>query len=168
MSAIEVRPFRPADWSAVEEIYRHGIATGHATFEEHPPTWEEFDRGKIPGLRFVADIEGRLAGWVAASPVSSRAAYRGVIEHSVYIHPAAQGQGVARVLLAEFLEASDAAGFWMVQSSIFPENTVSIALHERAGFRRVGVRERIALMTYGPLAGTWRDTVLFERRRPAE
>lgn len=59
----------------------------------------------------------------------------------------------------------DDAGVWTVQSSIFPENVASLAVHESAGFRRVGRRERIALMTYGPWAGRWRDTVLVERRR---
>ena len=76
-----------------------------------------------------------------------------------------RGGGVGRALLDSFLEAMDTAGVWTVQSSIFPENHASLALHERAGFRRVGQRERIALMTYGPWAGKWRDTVLIERRR---
>ena len=90
--------------------------------------------------------------------------YRGVVEHSVYVSPDARGRGVGAELLQAFLDAADAAGIWTVQSSIFPENTASLALHDRAGFRRVGRRERIALMTYGPWAGQWRDTILVERR----
>ena len=107
-----------------------------------------------------------MLGWAAASPVSTRAAYRGVIEHSVYVHRDARGRGAGRRLLDAFVAASDRAGFWTIQSSIFPENTASLALHDRAGFRRVGIRERIAQMTYGPEADRWRDTILIERRRP--
>lgn len=160
-----IRELRPQDWSAVEAIYREGIDAGNATFEENPPTWQAFDDGKIRDARLVAvDDTGSVVGWAAASPVSSRAAYRGLVEHSVYVADMARGRGVGRDLLQAFLEAADEAGYWMVQSSIFPENTASLALHERAGFRTVGRRQAIALMTYGPHAGRWRDTVLVEWR----
>lgn len=160
-----IRPMQPEDWPEVEAIYRDGIDAGNATFEADPPTWEAFDAGKVTDVRLVAtDENGVVLGWAAASPVSSRDVYRGVIEHSVYVAAAAQGRGIGRQLLVAFLEEADAAGYWMVQSSIFPENTASITLHERAGFRVVGRREAIALMTYGPHAGTWRDTVLVEWR----
>lgn len=166
MSDILIRAMTTADWAAVESIYREGIATGNATFETHPPTWRVFDAGKLPLGRLVAeDAAGAVIGWVAASPVSSREAYRGVVEHSVYVANEAQGRGVGALLLDAFLRATDGAGVWTVQSSIFPENPRSLALHERAGFRRVGHRERIALMTYGPWTGHWRDTILVERRR---
>lgn len=154
-----------ADWPAVENIYRQGIATGNATFEAEPPSWDAFDAGKLEVGRLVAvGREGGILGWVAASAVSSRDAYRGVVEHSVYVSPDARGRGVGADLLGAFLRAADDAGIWTVQSSIFPENSASLALHDRAGFRRIGRRERIALMTYGPWAGQWRDTVLVERR----
>lgn len=167
MIGATIRPLTPADWPAVERIYREGIATGHATFEAEPPSWEAFDTGKLSGLRLVAaNADGTVAGWAAASPVSARPAYRGVIEHSVYIADLARGNGVGGALLEAFIAAADAAGIWTIQSSIFPENTASLRLHERHGFRTVGTRERIALMGYGPLAGVWRDTVLIERRRP--
>jgi len=175
MSVLRIRPLGHCDWPAVEAIYREGIATGHATFEAEPPSWDAFTASRCPDLRLVAvDVadrvtggEGeRVLGWAAASPISARAVYRGVVEHSVYVAQDARRAGVARALLDALLTAADAGGYWTVQSSIFPENTASLALHERAGFRRVGVRERIALMTYGPRAGTWRDTILVERRRP--
>lgn len=167
MTDATIRPLTPADWPAVEGIYREGIATGHATFEAEPPSWEAFDTGKLSGLRLVAaNADGTVAGWAAGSPVSARPAYRGVIEHSVYIADLARGNGVGGALLEAFIAAADAAGIWTIQSSIFPENTASLRLHERHGFRTVGTRERIALMGYGPLAGVWRDTVLIERRRP--
>ncbi|MEO5919830.1 MAG: N-acetyltransferase family protein [Pseudolysinimonas sp.] len=155
---------RADDWPQVEAIYREGIEAGNATFESEPPTWEAFDSGKVPEARLVAVDGDEILGWAAASPISSRAAYRGVVEHSVYVRADAQGRGVGRELLAAFLDAAEAAGYWMVQSSIFPENTASMRLHEIAGFRTVGSRTAIALMTYGPYAGAWRDTVLVEWR----
>lgn len=161
----EVREMTPADWPTVEQIYAQGIEDGEATFEVATPTWEAFDVGKLPSLRFVAiDESGALLGWIAASPVSSRPAYRGVIEHSVYIDRAARGRGLGRRLLDTFINAAEGAGVWTIQSSIFPENTASLRLHETAGFRVVGRRERIARSGAGPHAGLWRDTLLIERR----
>jgi len=162
-----VRAMLPEDWEQVEAIYREGIATGHATFEAEPPTWEAFDAEKLDVGRLVA-VDGDLfLGWTALSSVSARPVYRGVVEHSLYIAAAARGQGIGTLLLGALLIAADEAGLWTIQSSIFPENTASLALHDRAGFRRVGTRERIAQMTYGPAAGAWRDTILIERRRQA-
>ena len=162
---VTVRDLRPDDWPAVEAIYREGIDSGNATFEADPPTWEAFDSGKLREARLVAvDEGGVVVGWAAASPVSSRAVYRGVIEHSFYVAEAARGRGVGRALLKAFLDAVESAGYWMVQSSIFPENTVSLALHKGADFRVVGRRCAIALMSYGPWAGDWRDTILVEWR----
>lgn len=170
MESLQFRPMVEADWPEVESIYRAGIATGHATFEATPPTtWATFTAGKRPELSLVAvDSNGRVLGWVAASLVSARAVYAGVVEHSIYIHPGAAGHGVGRRLLAAFLDLTDQHGIWTVQSSIFPENTASLRLHERAGFRTVGRRERIARMTYGPHAGQWRDTILVARRTAGE
>ncbi|TDX74981.1 phosphinothricin acetyltransferase [Rathayibacter sp. PhB151] len=161
-----IRVMLPEDWAAVETIYREGIATGHATFEAEPPTWEAFDVGMLDVGRLVAVDGDQILGWAALSPVSSRPVYGGVVEHSVYIASSARGRGIGAELLQALIDAADAAGLWTIQSSIFPENTASLALHDRAGFRRVGTRERIARMTHGPAAGTWRDTILIERRRP--
>jgi L-amino acid N-acyltransferase YncA len=160
------RPMVADDWTAVEAIYREGIATGHATFETEAPTWEAFDAGKLDVGRLVAVVGDRILGWAALSPVSTRPAYRGVVEHSVYIAAAARGRGVGTMLLTALNTAADDADLWTIQASIFPENEASLALHDRAGFRRVGTRERIAQMTHGPAAGRWRDTILIERRRP--
>lgn len=166
MTHLLVRPMRPEDWGRVEGIYRAGIATGHATFEPAPPTWEGFDDTRRRDLRLVAVVDGTVLGWAAASPTSTRAVYRGVVEHSVYVDTAAQGRGVGAALVGALCARADELGYWTIQSSIFPENVGSLRLHERLGFRTVGTRERIALMTYGPLAGQWRDTVLVERRTP--
>ena len=115
--------------------------------------------------RLVAvDEDGTVVGWAAASPVSDRCAYAGVVEHSVYVDPAATGRGVGRLLLQALLDGARESGAWTVQSGIFPENTTSLALHAAVGFRVVGTRERLGRMTYGPLADQWRDVVLVEKR----
>ena len=160
-----IRDMRPDDWPAVEAVYAQGIEDGEATFEVATPTWEAFDAGRLAQPRIVAvDDQDAVLGWAAASLVSSRPAYRGVIEHSVYIDRAARGQGVGRALLEAFIGAAEEAGMWTIQSSIFPENEASRRLHESAGFRVVGRRERIARSGAGPRAGEWRDTLLIERR----
>ena len=165
MSGVRVVPMAAEHWAEVERIYAAGIATGQATFESTPPTWESFDAGKTREHRLVAlDDDGHVVGWAAASPVSDRCVYAGVIEHSVYVDPAARGRGVGRALLDALLDSAAATGVWTVQSGVFPENVASLALHTAAGFRVVGTRERLGKMTYGPFAGRWRDVVLLEKR----
>lgn len=162
---VRLEPMTAGHAEAVLSIYAAGIATGHATFQAQAPTWEEFDAGHLPDHRLVAvDDRRRPLGWVAASAVSGRCVYSGVIEHSVYVDPAARGRGVGRTLLDGFLASAGEGGVWTVQAGVFPENTASLALHAAAGFRVVGTRERLGLMSHGPLAGTWRDVVLIERR----
>lgn len=165
MDKVKIRPLAMTDWSSVEAIFAEGIATGHATFEAAPPSWETFDSGKKSHSRLVATgTDGEILGWVAASAVSSRDVYAGVVEHSVYVADAARGRGIGRALLEAFIDSAEAHGVWTIQSSIFPENAASIGLHAEFGFRSIGRRERVAKMTYGPFAGRWRDTVLMERR----
>jgi L-amino acid N-acyltransferase YncA len=158
-----IREMRASDWPAVERIYAEGIATGDATFETEPPAWDAFDAGRLPGHRLVAVEGDEVVGWAALSPTSARACYAGVVEHSVYVSATARGRGIGRELLDALLASADDAGLWTVQTSIFPENIASLALHERAGFRVVGRRERIA-----QLNGAWRDTLLLERRAPRQ
>jgi L-amino acid N-acyltransferase YncA len=148
--------------AAVLVIYQAGIDEGNATFETRAPDWQAFSAARLPGCRYVAMEGGRVAGWVAVSAVSGRPAYAGVVEHSVYVDPGARGKGVGRRLLAAVIEATEAAGIWTIQAGIFPENTVSLAMHKTAGFRVVGVRERM-----GRQHGRWRDVVLIERRSRA-
>ncbi len=152
-----------AGWPSVEAIYAAGIATGDATFETEPPSWEEFDSGRFDDHRLVATDNGQVIGWAALSPSSARACYSGVVEHSVYVAEHARGRRVGTALITALVASADAAGLWTIQTSIFPENTASLALHERNGFRVVGRRERIAL-----LHGVWRDTILLERRSPSD
>ncbi|MFJ2016135.1 GNAT family N-acetyltransferase [Streptomyces nodosus] len=147
----------------VVRIYRLGIDEGNATFETAAPTWERFNATKLPDHRHVAvDQGGKVLGWVAAAPVSDRCVYAGVVEHSVYVHPDARSRGVGTALLNALIASTEAAGIWTIQSGIFPENTSSLALHQRVGFRIIGTRERI-----GRHHGVWRDVVLIERRSPA-
>ncbi len=158
---LEVRPFRDADWPGVRTIYAQGIATGNATFESEVPAFERWVAAHPPEYRFVAIHNGEVVGWVAASPVSDRCAYAGVLEHSVYVDVRLRGQGIGRQLLETLIEHADTGGIWTIQSGIFPENVASVELHQRCGFRVVGTRERI-----GQLNGTWRDVLLIERRKP--
>ncbi|HET6174454.1 MAG TPA: GNAT family N-acetyltransferase [Gaiellales bacterium] len=150
---------QPGDWPEVAAIYAEGIATGVATFETSVPAYEAWDAAHLPDHRLVARAGGRLLGWVALSPYSGRAVYRGVAEETIYIAEEARGQGVGGGLLRALVESAEGAGIWTLQAGIFPENEASVALHERCGFRVVGRRERI-----GRLAGSWRDVVLMERR----
>jgi L-amino acid N-acyltransferase YncA len=156
---MEIRAMQTDDWPAVKAIYEQGIATRQATFETEAPAWDDWDAGHLAEPRLVAERAGGVVGWAALSRASSRPCYAGVVEESVYIAESARGQGVGTRLLGELVARADDAGIWTIQTSIFPENVASIALHERCGFRVVGVRERIA-----QLDGAWRDTVLLERR----
>ena len=150
---------RPEDWPTVRAIYLEGIATGNATFEQTAPEWDKWDAGHLRAARIVARSEGDVVGWAALSAVSGRCVYAGVAEVSIYIAERARGCGVGGKLMARLILESEAAGIWTLQAGIFPENTASIALHQRAGFRTVGERERI-----GQMNGRWRNVVLMERR----
>jgi phosphinothricin acetyltransferase len=160
-AGVQLRTMTAEDWPDVRRIYAAGIATGNATFETAPPAWEAWDSAHRPDLRFVATTRGHVVGWAAASPVSDRCAYAGVVEDSVYIDPASQGRGIGRALLSHLIAAADSNGVWTIQTGVFPENSASVALHVACGFRVVGTRERL-----GELHGVWRDVLLLERRRP--
>ena len=160
---LQIRQMTDEHAAAVLTIYQAGIDEGDATFETRAPGWAVFRAAKLPGHSYVAvDDTGTVLGWVAASTVSDRCVYNGVVEHSVYVRPDARGRGVGSRLLDALIASTEAAGIWTIQSGIFPENTASLALHERAGFRIVGIRERI-----GQHHGRWRDVLLIERRSPA-
>ena len=143
----------------VLEIYKLGIETKNATFNTSVPTWDEWDKGHLQHSRFYVEIDKRIAGWIALSPVSSRCSYSGVAEVSVYIHPDFFGLGIASELMKVLIYESENNGIWTLQSSVFPENEASLKLHEKFGFRKVGYREKISKMD-----GIWRDTILLERR----
>ena len=148
------------DWEQVREIYLEGIRSGNSTFETDAPSWEKWNESHLVFARLVMRDEETVAGWAALSPVSKRDVYRGVAEVTVYVTESAQGKGIGRALLEALIAESEKNGIWTLQASIFPENTASVELHLRCGFREVGRRERIAMHQ-----GIWRDTILFERRR---
>ena len=157
---ILIRSMNKNDWPSVSEIYRQGIETGKATFQSDIPAYHEWNAAHIQECRFVAVHDKKVVGWTALSKVSSRCVYGGVAEVSIYIAEDYRGKGVGRELLQHLIIESEKADFWMLQSGIMEDNSASISLHEKCGFRQVGYRERIGRDVHGK----WRSTVLMEKR----
>lgn len=153
------RPMKAADWTNVAEIYRQGIETGNATFQQEIPTWDDWNNGHIKSCRIVAEIDNEIVGWAALTAVSGRCVYAGVAEVSVYISNKYRGQKIGTKLLDKLIAESENEKHWTLQAGIFPENIASLKIHEELGFRKIGHREKI-----GKMNGIWRDTVLLERR----
>jgi len=160
---VSTRAMTDDDLETVRDIYAEGVATRNATFETKVPSARKLSDKWLPGHKWVAEVDGALVGWAAAVPVSERDCYAGVAETSVYVTETARGRGVGKTLLHRQVNEADAGGLWTLQTSIFPENRASIALHHSAGYRTLAVRSRIAR-----LDGVWRDTVLLERRREGD
>jgi phosphinothricin acetyltransferase len=154
-----IRLMLSKDWDTVSKIYAQGIATGMATFETESPSYNSWDTAHLKACRLVAE-DYDVLGWAALSPVSSRCVYGGVAEVSVYVDEKARGKGIGKALLQRLIQTSEEAGFWMLQSSIFPENKASIKLHEKVGFRFLGKRELVGKTK----DGIWKDNLLFEKR----
>lgn len=150
---------KPEHWNAVKEIYEEGIATGNATFETSAPLWEKWNESHLSFARIIAREQDEILGWAALSKVSDRCVYTGVAEVSVYVRSSARGKGIGSALLAALIKESEANNIWTLTAGIFPENISSIHLHEKAGFRIIGMRERI-----GKMNGKWRNTIQLERR----
>lgn len=155
-----IRELTEADWPVIRDIYRQGIESGDATFETRIPEWSEWDAARLDSVRLVEEGDSGVLGFAALSPVSKRPVYAGVAEVMVYVAADARGQGVGTRLMAALVAASEGAGIWTLQASMFPENVASVRSHERAGFRVLGRRDRIARFH----DGRWRDTVVMERR----
>ncbi len=162
VDAIEIRAMAPTDWPAAASIYGEGIATGDATFETEIPDWAHFDAGHLTGDRLVAVRGDEVLAWFALSPWSSRRVYRGVAWESVYVAERARGQGLGRQVLLSGALASEALGVWTLLAGVMAENAASLTVHAAAGFRRIGVQERVGQ----DATGRWRDVVLLERRSP--
>ena len=154
-----IKKMLPEHWESVKKIYELGITTGLATFETKAPNWEAWDKKHLPFGRLVCIIDEMVAGWVAISSVSNRNVYEGVAEISIYLHPSFKGLGIGYLLLGELISESEEDGIWTLQAGIFEENIPSIRLHEKAGFRKVGYREKL-----GQLNNQWHNIVLFEKR----
>jgi len=164
-----IRPFTAADYPQMREIYEQGLNTGHATYETRSLTFEEFKSGKIMPSVYVAveeDDDSKVLGWVSAAPVSTRTVFHGVVEDSIYLGSEAQGRGIGGALLDRLIEVCVDLHKWAIHSWIFPENTGSAGLHKSRGFVKVGTYSHMAKMTYGELAGQWRDTDVYELLLP--
>jgi phosphinothricin acetyltransferase len=156
---INIVKMKDQDWPVVKAIYQEGINSSDATFEVQVPSWQQWNKAHLRDSRLVAKTAGKIVGWVALSPVSTRHVYSGVAEVSLYVTASVRGAGVGKALLCALIEESERAGIWTLQAGIFPENAASIALTKACGFREVGYRERI-----GQMNGIWRDVILVERR----
>ncbi len=143
----------------MKEIYEEGLATGNPTFETESPSWEKWNSTHLEAGRLIAKEGNKIFGWAAISKVSDRCVYNGVAEVSVYVRSTARGKGIGSLLLNELIRHSEANNIWTLTAGIFPENKSSVRIHEKAGFRILGVRKKI-----GRMKGKWRDTLLLERR----
>lgn len=163
---ILVREPREGDAKAICKIDADGLATGQASFRNAPYDWTEWRKTYTTGsaLARVAEHDGSVVGWAGVVPLSDRCTASGVGEVSVYIAEDMRGFGVGTTLLHALVEASEAAGYWTLVAQCFPQNEGSVRLHERAGFKRLGIRERLGRMSHGPHAGQWRDVLMLERR----
>lgn len=157
---IQIRPLTSNDWLEIKQIYEEGLATGVATFEtEAPGSWMHWNQKYLSSCRWGAENSNQLLAWIALTPFSKRAVYKGVAEVSVYVGKHFRGKGLGKKLLEKVIEEAPTHGFWTLQSAIFAQNKTSIELHRQLGFREVGVRERIAMRD-----GQWHDNVLMEKR----
>ena len=157
-----VRLARLTDAAAIAAIYNQGIAERLATFETELRTVEHLtvqlaEKGEqYPTV--VVERAGTVVAWAGAGPYRARSCYAGIAQHSVYVERRARGTGAGRAALEALCRECTARGFWKLLSRIFPENTASLALHARVGFRVVGVYRR-----HGKVDGIWRDAVIVEK-----
>ena len=162
MTNLTIRMATVADADAIARIHNYGIAERIATFQTTPRTAEQVAAQLAQkGDRFptvVVERAGEVVAWASVGGYRTHDWYAGVGEHSVYVDPRHRGIGAGRAALDALCAACAEQGYWKLISRIFPENTASLALHERAGFRVVGVYRR-----HGRLDGEWRDCVIVEK-----
>ena len=156
---ITIRSLQLEDLESILEIFEEGILTGNATFETSPPSKIEWDNQHLQAGRLVARLNDKILGWAALSPISDRCVYSGVCDVSIYVKQSERGKGIGKKLLSALITESEKEGYWTLQSRIFPDNHVSLSIHNKLGFKIVGKRERI-----GKMNGIWRDILLLERR----
>ena len=184
----QIREASEADLPAIAAIYNQGIRGRNSTFETRERSvddirgWLGNPKGVAVGhsrdaqgiaigdTRYarnlanlkhpvlVAEEDGKIMGWISASTYRARECYAGIAEFSVYVAGSAHGKGIGSALMQAFIPACEQAGLWKMLSRIFPENTASLALCRKFGFREVGVYHK-----HGKLEGVWRDVVIVER-----
>jgi phosphinothricin acetyltransferase len=166
MGEMIIREPTPDDEAAIAAIDAQGLASGHASFRDQTHDWQSFQKSFMMGraLALVAQDDKGIAAWAGVSVTSTRAVYQGVGEVSIYVADDRQGFGVGRRLLDAMIQHSEEAGYWTLIAQIFPENEASLKLHAALGFEVLGTRRKLGKMTYGPMAGQWRDVVMMERR----
>jgi len=156
--SVQVVPLEVGHWPQVRDIYATGIATGHATFETEPPSWAAFDVSKLPAHRLVAlDSSGTVLGWAAASAVSDRCVYAGVVEHSVYVHKDHRRKGLGLTLMKGLVASATQQQYHVMVGGIDITNTGSIALHEQLGFVHAGTIRQAAFKF-----GRWLDLGFYQ------
>ena len=155
-----IEEMKESDWEQVANIYLEGIKTEKATFQTEVPTWDSWNNGHINSCRLVVRSDSKVLGWAALSMTSSRCVYAGVAEVSIYIGEKYKGKGIGTALLNKLIELSEENGFWTLQSGIISKNTRSIELHKKCGFRKIGIREKVAKMNNKE----WMDVTFMERR----
>lgn len=156
----KIQQMKENHWSDVSRIYLAGIKTGNATFQTDLPSWTDWDAGHCKTCRLVMLVENNIVGWASLSPISKRPVYAGVAEVSIYMDDSVKGQGLGTILLSELIRLSEEEGYWTLQAGIFPENVGSIKLHEKCGFKTLGIRKKLGKMH----TGQWRDVAFLERR----
>ena len=153
------RAARPEDAAAIAAIYNQGIEDRVATFETEPRSAADIARwfdGRHPIV--VVERDGTVVAFASTSAYRARACYAGIAEFSVYVARAHRGTGAGRVAMSALIEHAKDAGLWKLLSRVFPENTASLTLLARMGFRQVGTYHR-----HAKLDGEWRDTVIVEK-----
>jgi L-amino acid N-acyltransferase YncA len=164
MSAAALRPAVEGDLAAIQRLYAHHVTTGSASFEETPPDlpemicrWRAIADAGLPYL--VAERAGEVLGYAYAGPYRPRSAYRFSVEDSIYLAPAAQGQGLGKALLSRLITDCEALGKRQMIAVIGDSaNLASVNLHRALGFRPTGTFEAI-----GFKFGRWVDSVLMQR-----
>jgi len=161
---MNIKKINKKDLSSCLEIYQEGLKSGIASFQDPCITLDEFRIKVDLDKCLTLEDNKKIKGYAFFTKVSNRCVYDGVGEVSIYLSKGITGKGYGKQLLNELICLSEDHGFWSLHAMIFPHNTRSIKLHEKCGFKVLGVREKIGKMTYGPYINQWIDNVYMERR----
>lgn len=163
-----VRPATLDDLAALTEIYNHYIDTTAITFDLHRFAPEDrrpwFDEHRATGphrLLVATDDQGRCAGYASTSRWRAKPAYDTTVESSVYCREEVVGRGCGTALYAALFDALRNEDIHTVVAGVSLPNPASIALHQRFGFRSVGVFHAV-----GRKFGQYWDVEWFERTLP--